>query len=199
MNIKRFIGGTLESNGYVIYQKEGAGCLVIDPGYNPGKFIRYINEMGLTLDGILLTHCHHDHVGGVANIKEAFDCPVYLHRGDMDQYKGPVDIPLEGGEEIPLGGERIKVIHTPGHTAGGICYYSEKSKLAFTGDTIFNVDLGRTDLEGGSEERMTATCRDIINQWSNEIFIYPGHGDGCTMKQVREINREFLALAGDRP
>lgn len=198
MKIKRLTGGDLESNGYILYRRQGGACYVVDPGYNPRSFIRFIEEMDLDMKGILLTHHHPDHVGGVEKIKETFDCPVSLHRADMDRYRRPVEIPLEGGERIWLEEEPIDVIHTPGHTAGGVCYYAEKSKTAFTGDTIFNVDLGRTDLAGGSEMQMIATCRNIINRWSNEIFIYPGHGDGCTMKKVREINTEFLGIVGEQ-
>lgn len=197
MKIKRLIGGSLESNGYIIYDKEGGEGYVIDPGYNGENFIRLIGELGLELKGILLTHHHYDHVGAVSKIKDATGCPVYLHQDDCDQYKKPVDVMLQDGDRLWLGDEEIKVIHTPGHTRGGVCYYSEKSKLAFTGDTIFNVDLGRTDLEDGSPEEMENSIRNIINDWSNEIVIYPGHGDSCTMKFVRRHNREFLDIVNN--
>ena len=105
--------------------------------------------------------------------------------------------PLEDGDRILLEDEEIRVVHTPGHTAGSVCFFSERGKLAFTGDTIFNVDLGRTDLEDGSESDMIWSCREVINKWNNEIFIYPGHGDGCNMKKVRKINHEFLEIVGD--
>ncbi len=196
MKIKRFIGGILESNGYVLYQQEGGACYVVDPGYSSKTFINYIEEMGLELKGILLTHYHSDHVGAVRKLSDHFDCPVALHRGDMDLYRDRVDIPLEDGMAFDLEGETIAVVHTPGHTSGSVCFYSEKSKLAFTGDTIFNVDLGRTDLQGGSEQEMINSCREIIDKWSNEIFIYPGHGDGCNMKKVRKINHEFISIVG---
>ena len=197
MKIKRFIGGILESNGYVLYQQEGGSCYVVDPGYSSKTFIKYIEDMGLSIKGILLTHYHTDHVAAVKKLSAHFDCPVALHTGDMDLYKDPVDIPLEDGMIFDLDGETVRVIHTPGHTAGSVCFYSEKSKLAFTGDTIFNVDLGRTDLPSGSEKDMINSCKEIIDKWSNEIFIYPGHGDGCNMKKVRKINHEFLSIVGE--
>ena len=196
MKIKRFIGGVLESNGYVIYQQEGGPCFVIDPGYSPDRFVQYIKKMNLKMEGILLTHHHYDHTGGVKKLKAEFECPVYLHREDMDLYKEPVEYPLEDGDVVGLEEETIRVIHTPGHTRGSVCFYSEKSKLAFTGDTIFNVDLGRTDLEDGSEADMVRYCKEVIDKWSNEIFIYPGHGDGCNMKKVRKLNQEFLDIVG---
>lgn len=196
MKIRRIVGGNLESNGYILYQKEGSTCFVIDPGYNPEKYIKTMKELKLGVKGILLTHHHYDHVGGVQKIRDTYDCPVFLHRGDLSLYKDIVDQVLEGGEILTLEDEEIQVIHTPGHTGGCVCYYSEKSKVAFTGDTIFNVDLGRTDLKDGSDYKMVNSIRDIIDQWSNEITIYPGHGDSCTMKFVRKYNLEFLDIVG---
>lgn len=198
MKIKRLIGGMLESNGYIIYQKTGGDCYIIDPGYQGERFLKVVSEEQLKIKGILLTHHHYDHVGAVEKIRQRTDCPVYLHREDMDMYKGTVDYPLEDGAVIMLESEEIQVMHTPGHTRGGVCFYSEKSKLVFTGDTIFNVDLGRTDLEDGCEQDMAESCRNIINRWSNEIWIYPGHGDGCSMKKVRQTNAEFLQLIGEK-
>lgn len=200
MKIKRFIGGLLESNGYIISADGNSkDCFIIDPGYNPKRFLKYIKENDLDLKGVILTHHHSDHVGGVDKIKNELDCPVLMHRCDIDQYGKPVDVYLEDGDVLELGdgpGEKLVIIHTPGHTKGGICIMSEKSKVCFTGDTIFNVDLGRTDLEDGSDAEMAASMVNIVNQWSNEITIYPGHGDPATMKTVRKINREFIDIVG---
>lgn len=191
MKIQRFTGGILESNGYVLYQNEGQTCYIIDPGYNSKVYLDYLKKNELKLEGILLTHHHYDHTGAVDRLKTELDCPVYLHRADCDMYKKPVDVYMEDGDVIDIGGEKLVVISTPGHTKGSVCFFSAKSRIAFTGDTIFNVDLGRTDLEDGSEEEMRHSIIDIIDKWDNDIMIYPGHGDGCTMKKVRKINREF--------
>ena len=194
MKIKRFVGGNLESNGYIIYDKEHGECFIIDPGYNGEKFIKIIEELGLKLKGILLTHHHYDHVGGVNKIKESTTgCTVYIHRADGDCYNKEAEL-LESGDTLLLGNEKINVINTPGHTKGSVCYYSEKSKLAFTGDTIFDIDLGRTDLADGSPAEMEKSILNIISLWSNEIMIYPGHGDSCTMKFVKENNQEYLGI-----
>lgn len=202
MKIKRFIGGLLESNGYVIYQKDGGEAFLIDPGYNSKVFIEYIKEHGFDLKGILLTHHHYDHSGVADRVKAVFDCPIYLHRRDCDiyfkEFKRNADIYMEDGDVFDLEGEELRVIHTPGHTGGGVCFMSEKSRVCFTGDTIFNVDLGRTDLEGGSESEMIDSILNIIDKWQNDIMIYPGHGDGCTMKKVRQINMEFLDIVNRR-
>ena len=202
MKIKRFIGGLLESNGYVLYQQDGGEAYLIDPGYNSKVFIEYIKEHGFDLKGILLTHHHYDHSGVADRVKAVFDCPIYLHRRDCDiyfkEFKRNADVYMEDGDVFDLEGEELRVIHTPGHTGGSVCFMSDKSKVCFTGDTIFNVDLGRTDLEGGSEKEMVDSILDIIDKWSNDIMIYPGHGDGCTMKKVRSINTEFLDIVNKR-
>lgn len=191
MKMKRLVGGNLESNTYIIYQKGGTNCLIIDPGYNAEAIAAAVEAEGLVPQAIVLTHCHHDHIGAAEKLKAAFGCKAYIHREDMDRCADIADIALEDGDTFDLDGEVLRVIHTPGHTNGGICLYSERSKLAFTGDTLFNIDLGRTDLEGGSEKRLRHTCREIIDKWANDITVYPGHGDSCTMKFVRSFNEEF--------
>lgn len=181
----------LESNGYIIYQRDGGDCFIIDPGYGAATFIDFVHEHSLRPKGILLTHHHYDHVGAVKKVRAEFDCPVYLHREDCDMYKKPVDVYMEDGDVIDLEGETIRVISTPGHTKGSVCFMSEEGKIVFTGDTVFNVDLGRTDLEDGSEDDMRRSILDVVDSWGNDMYIYPGHGDGCTMKTVRRINAEF--------
>ena len=196
MKIKRLIGGNLESNGYIVYDHEGGEGYIIDPGYRGEAFIAECEKLGVKIRGILLTHCHYDHVGAVDKLKTEWNIPVYLHRDDCDLYKKPVDVMLSGGERFFIGDESLLVQHTPGHTAGGVCFYSEsdRSKAIFTGDTIFNVDLGRTDLEGGSESDMVRTINEVCAKWGNDMTIYPGHGDPATMKYVRANNQEYLDL-----
>ena len=109
-------------------------------------------------------------------------------------YGNKVDVYMEDSDIIDLDGVQLEVIHTPGHTRGSVCIFDGKDRVCFTGDTIFNVDLGRTDLEDGSEEQMIRSITEIIDRWPNDIMIYPGHGDGCTMKKVRKINREFTDI-----
>lgn len=192
MKFRRFVGGNIESNGYVLYQKSGGSCFIIDPGYNPDRFIKFMKEERLHIKGILLTHHHYDHTGAVDKIQEKYECPVYVHREDMDKCDCYVDSPLEDGDILDLDGEIITVMHTPGHTLGSVCFYSEKSKIVFTGDTIFDTDLGRTDFKDGDWNLMKRSCRNVIDSWSNEITIYPGHDQSCNMKFVRKFNLEFI-------
>ena len=215
MDIKRFIGGWLEGNCYVITDKKqkddqnAKACFIIDPGYNAKKILRYIEESNLDVQGILLTHHHSDHTGAVEPIRKELGCPVMMHRADVDIYGGHVDRYLEDGDVLQLEEaagcgsaeetpERhtvtLTVLHTPGHTKGGVCFMDEADKVCFTGDTIFNVDLGRTDLKDGSYEEMVRSIRNVVDKWPNDITIYPGHGDPATMKRVRVINLEFLDI-----
>ncbi len=194
MKIKCFVSGSLMSNGYVIYQKEGGSCYIIDPGYSPKKFISFVKEKELRPCGILLTHLHHDHTGAAEAVEDSLNCPIYMHEDDAFSYRGKVDFRMKDGDKLDLDGEELLILHTPGHTRGSICIMSEKSRVCFTGDTVFDTDLGRTDLAGGSEEDMRRSIRTVADKWENDIVIYPGHDTGCTMKKVRIYNKEFLAL-----
>jgi glyoxylase-like metal-dependent hydrolase (beta-lactamase superfamily II) len=197
MEIKRFVGGNIDSNGYIIFEKGDSACYIIDPGYAGERFLRAAEEAGLQIRGILLTHCHFDHVGGVQKILSAADCPVCMHKDEAASYKGRVDTLLSGGESLPLRDESILVLHTPGHTRGSVCFYSERGRVVFTGDTIFNVDLGRTDLGGGSAAEMERSVRETVSAWPSDTMLYPGHGDPCNMRFVRIHNGEYLKIMGE--
>jgi glyoxylase-like metal-dependent hydrolase (beta-lactamase superfamily II) len=192
IKIERIIGGDLEANCWMIHHGGGTGAYVIDPGYNYKRYLAALRENRLNALGVLLTHFHHDHSGAADMLSKELDVPVYMHRGDLPYYKGRVDTVLDGGEVLDLDGEPVHVLHTPGHSAGGACFYLPESRTSFTGDTIFNVDLGYTHFEGGSAEDMRSSLRNVVNKWANDITIYPGHGDPATMKYVREANQEFL-------
>ena len=198
MQIKRFIGGILEANGYVVSDEDSGSCYIIDPGYRPKVFIQYVTKAGLRPEGILLTHHHSDHTGAAEQVRKALGCPVYMHRADCDAYGEWVDVYLEGGECMRLGEERFQVLHTPGHTKGCVCFLFRKSRACFTGDFVFNVDLGRTDLEDGSAEEMRQSILTVADRWAGDITIYPGHGDSCTMRTVRRINQEFIDITAKR-
>lgn len=198
MNIERIVGGSLEANGYIIYHKDGGDCYIIDPGYTSRVYIAFVNAHNLNPLAILLTHLHSDHVGASEALADAFECPIFIHEDDGFVYKGRVDRMLKDGDILPFEDENIAVIHTPGHTAGGVCFFLNKQRKVFTGDTIFDTDLGRSDLAGGSEDALIASVKNVIDKWSNDIIIYPGHDGHATMKFVREHNEEFKALRDGR-
>ena len=206
MKIRRHIGGILQANCYIISPSHTednakAPCFIIDPGYDPKILMKLLNENHLEPQAILLTHHHVDHSGSADILRKELDIPILIHREDADMYREGADRFLEDGDILKLGeegkgskGVKLKVLHTPGHTRGGICLMSERDKVCFTGDTIFNVDLGRTDLEDGSQAEMVRSIRSVVDTWGNDINIYPGHGDEATMKTVRKRNREFLEI-----
>ena len=202
MKIERIVCGSLEANCYIIYQRDGGAAFIIDPGYDTSRTQAFVREHGLGVKAILLTHTHPDHSGKATALAEFFNVDVCAHREEFDHYKKSkykeiVSRPFEGGETLDLDGEAIDVLHTPGHSAGGLCFYSRKGRVAFTGDTIFNVDLGYTHFAGGSADRMKESLKNVVDKWGNDVTIYPGHGDPATMKYVREVNREFLDMIAD--
>ena len=191
MEIYRIVEGALEANCYIIYRKDGGSAYIIDPGYDIKKTRAFVDTHKLSVKAILLTHSHHDHSGKAEALADFFGCGICAGRKELDYYKGRVDTLFDGWEKLDLDGEEIEVLPTPGHSAGGVCYYSKKSSVAFTGDTIFNIDLGYTHFPGGSAKKMRASLRDVVDKWDNGVTIYPGHGDSEKMKIVREINTEF--------
>lgn len=201
MEIKRIIGGWLESNCYIIYDEKTREGYIIDPGYEKKKYVEFVEKKNIHPLGVLLTHHHSDHSGEAGGVKSMLGCPILIHEKDAGILESRMgispDVLLCDGDELTLGEEKIKVIKTPGHTMGSVCFFAEKSRICFTGDTVFNVDLGRTDLEDGSPSAMAWSIANVVDLWENDVFIYPGHGDGCTMGTVREINDEFIALARD--
>ena len=201
MNIERIIRGSLEENSYIIYRQDGGSAYIIDPGYDIKYTQDYIKEHKLKVKAVLLTHTHPDHSGKANALAGFYGVDVCAHREELDHFRGgdrlSVGCLFEGGETLDLDGEEISVLHTPGHTAGGLCFYSEKSRAAFTGDTIFNVDLGYTHFAGGSADRMKESIKNVVNKWGNDVTIYPGHGDPATMSYVRGANSEFLDMISD--
>ena len=201
----------IDSNIYVLTGKKNA---VIDTG--TGLSVKYVIDriheiLGAgTVDFVLLTHCHFDHIGGAYAISQAFGCDIYAGYLDAESIrKGDVtytlckdfdiDIPgfdvkdLHQDDIIDLGDHRLRVIETPGHTMGGVCYYDEVTKSLFSGDTVFALGYGRTDFKGGS----VTSLRNSIKYLSNmEVTgLYSGHGN-VTQKGSQAVRRG-LELIGD--
>ena len=205
MNIKRIVCGPLEANCYIVYRQDGGVAYIIDPGYDVKQTQDFVKAHSLKVKAILLTHTHRDHSGKADALAEYFGVEVCAHREELDYFEGNinrlfgsnVNRLFDGDEILDIDGEALSVLHTPGHSAGGLCFYSDKSRVAFTGDTIFNVDLGYTHFAGGSAARLKESLINVVNQWANDVTIYPGHGDPATMKSVREVNREFLDMVAE--
>ena len=191
MKIKRFMCGSLMADGYVIWNRPQGHCMIIDPGYEPRGYVDFVQKENLHPTKILLTHHHYDHTGAAEAVADALGGEICMHEADAAVYRGRVDQTLRDGDVLDLDGEKILVQSTPGHTKGSVCFYSEKSRVCFTGDTVFDTDLGRCDLAGGSYEDMVHSIRTVADRWENDVMIYPGHEGNCTMKMVRQYNKEF--------
>lgn len=190
MEIVKFTGGPVMSNGYIVYDKDGGEAYIIDPGSGAGRFENFINARKLRLKGLLLTHHHFDHTDAAEELMEAFGCSAYIHEADADKIKFPVT-PFSDGEKFTLPGIDAVAVNTPGHTRGGVVYCFSTGDY-FTGDTIFDTDIGRTDLSDGQPYGMARSIQDIIEKWPDDIRIHPGHGGDSTMGEVRKNNREYI-------
>lgn len=206
MKIERLIVGPFEVCCYVVFCEKKREGVIIDPGVPDKRIVDIVNKLNLKIKAILGTHGHPDHIEGVKFFKEIFNTPFLLHKMD-DQFfqleenfktfkswgfsKNPkADVLLEEGDVILFGEETLKVIHTPGHSPGSVCFYSEKNKVIFTGDTLFVEGVGRADLPGGNYFQMMQSIKEKILILPEETVIYPGHDYGS--KPFSTISYERL-------
>ena len=178
-------------NSYIIRDESSKTCCVIDPGGHPKKVLDYLAKNDLTLEAILLTHGHFDHVGAVKDLAEATGCSVYLHTGDLSMPEKLTAGPLHythsygEGDELCLAGLTIRVLHTPGHTPGSVCLVCEDA--LFAGDTLFARACGRTDLAGGDAEAMGRSLKRLA-ALEGEYRVFPGHNKATLLSLEKEYN-----------
>jgi len=179
--------GVLQVNCYVVWNTDVNEALIIDPGDEPEKIVERIRQVGVTPKGILLTHAHVDHIRGVSGVASAFGIPVWCHAGDRVMYGNPENailpwipaaenLPALAAEEPSATGLSYRVLHTPGHTPGGGCYYFEQAKALFSGDTLFQGTYGRTDFPGGNAETLFRSLRETLLVLPHDTTVLPGHG-----------------------
>ncbi|MDD6920403.1 MAG: MBL fold metallo-hydrolase [Eubacteriales bacterium] len=196
IKIEKFVGGALDTNGYIVYKNDGGSCYFIDSGYRTDEYETFIKEHNLTPKGILFTHHHYDHTSDSPQLAKKLDLPIYIHEEDYEMLKKTFkeNISLvktfKTDSEFDLDGEKITFIQLKGHTKGGVAICFEESGVRFTGDTIFDTEIGITDLEDGGYDEMSESCL-AVSQWDNSIHIYPGHGDDATMDFVKLYNEEL--------
>lgn len=188
LKFKSMVLGDYQTNCYIIYEEASPTCAIIDPGYEPERVLAAVNALGKTVEAILLTHGHFDHVGGVKAIAQATHCRVYLCEEDLSLPPYFTNGPLyytdsyADGDILELAGLQIKVLHTPGHTPGSVCLIVEDT--IFTGDTLFYRSCGRTDI-GGDWKTLQASLR-RFHMLVPDFWIQPGHGDMTAL--IDELN-----------
>jgi hydroxyacylglutathione hydrolase len=179
MQIKTIKVGSLQTNCYIVIDEKSKEAVVIDPGDEAARILPEIK--GLKIRYIILTHGHPDHFGALDEIQQATGAPLLMNKADSWFFKP--DQALKEGDEIKFGGETLKIIHTPGHTRGGICLYT-KGHL-FSGDTLFWGTHGRTDLPGSSAEEMKRSLKKL-SALPDETRVYPGHDEFTTIRDEKE-------------
>jgi len=187
--LRKIVVGPYQANCYILGCKETMEGLVIDPGDEVPRIVKTITETGLNIRYILITHGHIDHVGGAAELKRITGAPVYIHPLDIAGLGFHPDIQVREGDEIRLGTYLIKVLHTPGHSPGGVCYLAPGA--VFTGDTLFAGSIGRTDFPGGDYQTLIKGVRSKIFTLDGGLRIYPGHGPTSTIDRERRTNPFF--------
>jgi hydroxyacylglutathione hydrolase len=202
MIIKRLVVGPLENNCFIIEDEKTREALVVDPGDEPDRILDLIVDKNLKLKYIVCTHAHFDHVGAIPELKNATSAKIVIHQDELDIYQhtkeqaaalwgyelDPLpdpDIFVSEGAILEIGDIKFEIIHTPGHSPGGICLYGEG--IAITGDTLFAGTVGRTDLFGGDIEKLKRSFKKLM-ALPDEIRVLPGHGPQSTIGKERAEN-----------
>ena len=203
MIIKKLVVGPLATNCYIVGSESSKEGMIIDPGAEANQILSSVKGSGLDIKSIVLTHSHIDHIGALKEVEEATGAEVAIHTDDAQALKGqepslgamfglsypsppPPDRLLEDGESIDIGDLRFSVLHTPGHTPGGICLLGEG--IVFSGDTLFNYGVGRADLPGGSYSQLMDSISTKLMTLPDTTIVYPGHGPDTTIGTERQGN-----------
>lgn len=205
IQVEKLVLGDLATNTYIVTDEDSGECAVVDPAIESDELLSKLENKNVKY--ILLTHGHFDHIGGVNAVKEKTGAEVVIHKKEKPflseialnlftwkyqdhKYMKAIaaDILTEDGTEIPFGDGAIKVMHTPGHTMGGVCYVFENDRIIFSGDTLFNLSAGRTDLPtGNAREELKSLAK--IGDLEGDYTVYPGHEATTTLQFERENNR----------
>src|SRR6478672_8596857 len=208
MDVRMFTVGMVQENTYLFRQDGSDRALMIDPGDEADRLLGAIRELGVTVEAILLTHTHFDHVGAVAPVAKATGAPVYCPQletqvlADIMSYVpwpgfGPfesydADETVAGGEHLSLAGLEIDVVFTPGHSPGHVTYAIPDEGALFSGDVLFQGSVGRTDLPGGDWGTLLESIRGLVDSYPEETTVYPGHM-GITTLGAERATISFLA------
>ncbi|KNZ42169.1 MBL fold metallo-hydrolase [Acetobacterium bakii] len=205
MEIKKLSLGQMGTNCYVLWDEDSLEAAVIDPGFEDNRILDIIEKNKLKVKYILLTHGHFDHLGGVNQVKSATGAKVLIHENDADCLMNPrrnlsviagmnleldpADGFLSENDVISIGKLKLKVIHTPGHSKGGVCFLVEDTLIA--GDTLFNTSIGRTDFADGDLAELLGNIATKLFVLDDGVKVLPGHGENTTIGYEKK-NNPFL-------
>jgi hydroxyacylglutathione hydrolase len=211
MNVTRLPVGPFQANSYVIHDPVSGEGAVVDPGAEAERILASVAAAGFKPRYILLTHGHGDHIGALSVVAGALRCPVYIHPADAVMLQSPTanlsafaGIPVSApiafetyaeGDELPLGKRTVQVLHTPGHSAGGVSLFLAPDIL-FSGDALFRRSIGRTDFPGGSYEVLRRAIEEKIFSLGDDVVVYPGHEEATTVGEERRHNPFLQAQEG---
>jgi hydroxyacylglutathione hydrolase len=211
LDVRTFTVGQLQENCYLVRRKGAGDAVLIDPGDEPQRLIDALEALGVTVDAVLLTHTHFDHVGAVAALARHTGAPVYcpsLERevlADIDASVRPLGLSgfesyeadelLAGGEHLELAGLEIDVHFTPGHSPGHLTYALPGHEALLVGDVLFRGSVGRVDLPGGDWATLLASIAGLIDAYPPQTLVFPGHGPHTTLGVERETNPFLTELA----
>jgi len=203
MQIHRLICGPLSVNSYIVSKEGSSECAVIDPG-DAAPILQYLMDQGLHCTEILLTHGHFDHIYGVHDLAMMTKAKVIIHESDASMLESskdslamilgymvqPIsaDLCIQDGDKIEAAGMTFRVLHTPGHTPGGVCYVSTEEPIAFSGDTVFFESVGRTDFSHSNPNDLRDSIQKKIYSLDEGTTLYPGHGNETTVSHEKKYN-----------